>query len=91
MATSNTGTEREGRTRVAAYVLAGLVLVATAVAVFALSPLLVGSIYLNAYDLWPAFLLAAALALFVREKPMICVFSGSRPLRCGRACRWRCS
>jgi uncharacterized membrane protein len=41
-----------------------------AVAVFALSPLLVGSIYLNAYDLWPAFLLAAALALFVREKPM---------------------
>lgn len=41
-----------------------------AVAVFALSPLLVGSVYLNAYDLWPAFLLAAALALFVREKPM---------------------
>jgi uncharacterized membrane protein len=41
-----------------------------AVAVFALSPLLVGSVYLNAYDLWPAFLLAAALALFVRERPM---------------------
>ena len=41
-----------------------------AVAVFALSPLLVGSIYLNAYDLWPALLLAVALALFVREKPM---------------------
>lgn len=41
-----------------------------AVAVFALSPLLVGSIYLNAYDLWPAFLLAAALALFVRDRPM---------------------
>jgi len=41
-----------------------------AVAVFALSPLLVGSVYLNAYDLWPAFLLASALALFVREKPM---------------------
>lgn len=41
-----------------------------AVAVFALSPLLVGPVYLNAYDLWPAFLLAAALALFVREKPM---------------------
>ncbi|HET8528722.1 MAG TPA: glycosyltransferase 87 family protein [Gaiellaceae bacterium] len=37
-----------------------------AVAVFAVSPLLVGSIYLNAYDLWPAFLLAAALALFLR-------------------------
>ena len=34
-----------------------------AVAVFAVSPLLVGPIYLNAYDLWPAFLLTAALAL----------------------------
>lgn len=41
-----------------------------AVAVFAVSPLLVGSIYLNAYDLWPAFLLTAALALFVRNRPM---------------------
>jgi uncharacterized membrane protein len=41
-----------------------------AVAVFALSPLLVGSVYLNAYDLWPAFLLTAALALFARQKPM---------------------
>jgi len=41
-----------------------------AVAVFAVSPLLVGPIYLNAYDLWPAFLLAAALALFARHKPM---------------------
>lgn len=41
-----------------------------AVAVFALSPLLVGSVYLNAYDLWPAFLLAVALALFARQKPM---------------------
>jgi hypothetical protein len=41
-----------------------------AVAVFAVSPLLVGSIYLNAYDLWPAFLLTAALALFARHKPM---------------------
>ena len=41
-----------------------------AVAVFAVSPLLVGPIYLNAYDLWPAFLLTAALALFVRHKPM---------------------
>ena len=41
-----------------------------AVAVFAVSPLLVGPIYLNAYDLWPAFLLAAALALFARQKPM---------------------
>ena len=41
-----------------------------AVGVFALSPLLVGSIYLNAYDLWPAFLLTAALALFVRGRPL---------------------
>jgi uncharacterized membrane protein len=41
-----------------------------AVAVFSVSPLLVGSIYLNAYDLWPAFLLAASLALFCRSKPM---------------------
>jgi uncharacterized membrane protein len=41
-----------------------------AVAVFAVSPLLVGPIYLNAYDLWPAFLLTAALALFARHKPM---------------------
>jgi uncharacterized membrane protein len=41
-----------------------------AVALFAVSPLLVGSIYLNAYDLWPAFLLTAALALFARHKPM---------------------
>jgi hypothetical protein len=40
-----------------------------AVAVFALSPLLVGSIYLNAYDLWPALLLAVALALFARQRP----------------------
>jgi hypothetical protein len=41
-----------------------------AVALFAVSPLLVGPIFLNAYDLWPAFLLTAALALFVRNKPM---------------------
>ena len=42
-----------------------------AVAVFALSPLLVGSIYLNAYDLWPAFLLTAALALFASRRPQL--------------------
>jgi hypothetical protein len=41
-----------------------------AVAVFAVSPLLVGPVYLNAYDLWPAFLLTAALALFVRQRPI---------------------
>jgi uncharacterized membrane protein len=40
------------------------------VAIFAVSPLLVGPIYLNAYDLWPAFLLTLALALFARHKPM---------------------
>lgn len=37
-----------------------------ATAVFAASPLLLGPIFLNAYDLWPALLLLAALALFVR-------------------------
>ncbi len=42
-----------------------------AVAVFAVSPLLVGSIFLNAYDLWPAFLLAASLALLARQRPML--------------------
>jgi len=41
-----------------------------AVAVFAVSPLLVGPIYLNAYDLWPALLLTTALALFARHKPI---------------------
>jgi hypothetical protein len=41
-----------------------------AVAVFAISPLLVGSVYLNAYDLWPALLLTAALALFARNRPL---------------------
>jgi uncharacterized membrane protein len=41
-----------------------------AVGVFAVSPLLVGPVYLNAYDLWPAFLLTASLALFARGKPM---------------------
>src|SRR5205085_910931 len=43
---------------------------ALAVAVFAVSPLLVGPIFLNAYDLWPTLLLVAALACFVRYKPM---------------------
>ncbi len=52
------------------WLLAAVFRSGAAVAVFALSPLLVGSIYLNAYDLWPALLLAVALALFVREKPM---------------------
>jgi hypothetical protein len=43
---------------------------ALAVAVFAVSPLLVGPIFLNAYDLWPTFLVVAAIALFVRNRPM---------------------
>jgi uncharacterized membrane protein len=41
-----------------------------AVAVFAASPLLVGPIFLNAYDLWPALLLLAALVLFLRGHPI---------------------
>jgi hypothetical protein len=43
---------------------------ALAVGVFAVSPLLVGPIFLNAYDLWPTFLLVASIALFVRYRPM---------------------
>jgi uncharacterized membrane protein len=39
---------------------------AVAAAVIAVSPLLVGPIFLNAYDLWPAFLLSLALLLLVR-------------------------
>jgi uncharacterized membrane protein len=39
---------------------------AAAVAVIAVSPVLVGPIFLNAYDLWPAFLLSLALLLLVR-------------------------
>jgi uncharacterized membrane protein len=43
---------------------------AAAVAVIAAAPLLVGPIFLNAYDLWPAFLLSLALALLVRGRPV---------------------
>jgi len=39
-----------------------------AVAVIAVSPLLVGPIFLNAYDLWPALLLSLALLLLVRGR-----------------------
>ena len=42
-----------------------------AVAVIAASPLLVGPIFLNAYDLWPAFLLSAALMLLVLDRPLL--------------------
>jgi len=40
-----------------------------AAAVIAVSPLLVGPIFLNAYDLWPAFLLSLALLLLVLRRP----------------------
>jgi uncharacterized membrane protein len=39
-----------------------------AVAVIAASPLLVGPIFLNAYDLWPVFLVSLALLLLVRGR-----------------------
>jgi hypothetical protein len=41
-----------------------------AVAVIAAAPLLVGPIFLNAYDLWPAFLLSLALMLLVLDRPL---------------------
>ena len=44
---------------------------AAAVAVIAAAPLLVGPIFLNAYDLWPAFLLALALMLLVLDRPLL--------------------
>jgi Glycosyltransferase family 87 len=44
---------------------------AAAVAVIAVAPLLVGPIFLNAYDLWPAFLLSLALMLLVLDRPLL--------------------
>jgi uncharacterized membrane protein len=44
---------------------------AIAVAATAVAPLLVGPIFLNAYDLWPAFLLTAALAALVYARPRL--------------------
>jgi hypothetical protein len=44
---------------------------AAAVAVIAAAPLLVGPIFLNAYDLWPAFLLSLALMLLVLDRPRL--------------------
>jgi uncharacterized membrane protein len=48
-----------------------LVRAAAAVAVIAFAPLLVGPIFLNAYDLWPAFLLSLALMLLVLDRPLL--------------------
>jgi uncharacterized membrane protein len=42
-----------------------------AVAAIAVSPLLVGPLFLNAYDMWPAFLLSAALMLLVLDRPLL--------------------
>jgi hypothetical protein len=42
-----------------------------AVAVIAVAPLLVGPIFLNAYDLWPAFLLSLALMLLLLNRPLL--------------------
>ena len=44
---------------------------AAAVAVIAVAPLLAGPISLNAYDLWPAFLLSLALMLLVLDRPQL--------------------
>jgi uncharacterized membrane protein len=48
-----------------------LIRAAAAVAVLAVAPLLVGPIFLNAYDLWPAFLLSLALMLLVLDRPLV--------------------
>jgi hypothetical protein len=50
---------------------ATLLRAAIAVAVIAAAPLLVGPIFLNAYDLWPAFLLSLALMLLVLDRPLL--------------------
>ncbi len=49
---------------------AGLAHTVVAVGVIAFAPLLVGPIFLNAYDLWPAFLLSLALMLLVLDRPL---------------------
>jgi hypothetical protein len=48
-----------------------LVRAVAAVTVIAVAPLLVGPIFLNAYDLWPAFLLSLALLLLVLDRPLV--------------------
>jgi hypothetical protein len=49
---------------------ATIVRAVAAVAVIAVAPLLVGPIFLNAYDLWPAFLVSLALMLLVLDRPL---------------------
>jgi uncharacterized membrane protein len=49
---------------------AGLGRAVLAAAVIGAAPLLVGPIFLNAYDLWPAFLLSLALLLLVLKRPV---------------------
>ena len=51
-----------------AAVRASRVRLAVAAVAAGVAPLLVGPIFLNAYDLWPAFLTAAALLAFVRDR-----------------------
>ena len=48
-----------------------LVRAVAAVGVIAVAPLVVGPIFLNAYDLWPAFLLSLALMLLVVDRPLL--------------------
>ena len=48
-----------------------LVRAVAAVAVIAVAPLLVGPIFLNGYDLWPAFLLSLALMLLMLDRPLL--------------------
>ena len=50
---------------------ASLARTAAAVATIAVAPVVTGPIFLNAYDLWPAFLLSLALAALVTGRPRI--------------------
>jgi uncharacterized membrane protein len=50
---------------------AGLTHTVVAAGVIAVAPLLVGPLFLNAYDLWPAFLLSLALMLLVLGRPVL--------------------
>ncbi|MGZ4354655.1 MAG: glycosyltransferase 87 family protein, partial [Gaiellaceae bacterium] len=50
---------------------ASLARTAAAVAAIAVAPVVTGPIFLNAYDLWPAFLLSLGLAALVTGRPRI--------------------